>query len=63
MKIKFCDGSMSIDEINKINKLADEYFTLSKKVQNRIRSQLWQKYDYVIYEKNKLYNKNETNNY
>lgn len=57
MKIKFCDGSMSIDELNKINKLADEYFTLSKKVQNRIRSQLWQKYDYVIYEKNKLYNK------
>lgn len=57
MKIKFCDGSMSIDELNKINKLADEYFTLSKKVQNRIRSQLWQKYDYVIYEKNKFYNK------
>ena len=57
MKVKFCDGSMSIDELNKINKLADEYFTLSKKAQNRIRSQLWQKYDYVIYEKNKLYNK------
>lgn len=57
MKIKFCDGSMSIDELNKINKLADEYFTLSKKVQNRIFSQLWQKDDYVIFEKNKFYNK------
>lgn len=57
MKIKFCDGSMSIDKLNKINKLANEYFTLSKEKQNRILSQLWQKDDYVIYEKNKLYNK------
>lgn len=41
MKIKFCDGSMSIDKLNKINKLANEYFTLSKEKQNRILSQLW----------------------
>lgn len=48
--IKFCDGSMDIDKLNKINKLADEYFTLSKEAKNRILSQLWQKGDYVIYE-------------
>lgn len=54
--IKFCDGSMDIDKLNKINKLADEYFALSKEAQNRILSQLWQKDDYVIYEGKKKLN-------
>lgn len=61
--IKFCDGSMSIDRLNEINKLANRYFTLPKEAQNHILSQLWQKDDYAIYRKNKFYNKDETNNY
>lgn len=49
--IKFRDGSMDIDKLNKINKLADKYFTLSKKAQNRIRSQLWKSYSFTTFGK------------
>lgn len=51
MKIKFRDGSIDIDKLNEINKLADEYFTLSKKAQNRIMSQLWKSYSFITFGK------------